>query len=133
VVALALAFFPFAQTVAPDWTVTILDAAHQPMSRITVREVWQQYSLENASHEENLFTDSSGQVHFPRRTYRSNFVTRFVSCVGRIGDLGVHASCGPKSYLVAFGMGADTMDWTDMNQENGGGMPWQRSTLILNH
>jgi hypothetical protein len=82
VVVLALACFPFEQIIAPDWTVTTLDAAHRPMSRITVREVWQQYSLENASHEEDLLTDSNGQVHFPRRTCRSNFVTRFVSCVG---------------------------------------------------
>ena len=130
---LVLAFFPFEQTVAPEWAVTTLDASRRPMAGITVREVWQQYSLENSPHEEDRLTDTNGQAHFPRRTYRSNFATRFVSCMRQIGGLGVHASCGPKSYLVAFGTGVDTMDWGDLSQEEGSTSYWQRSTLVLKH
>jgi hypothetical protein len=57
-VLLVVAFFPVPCGVAPDWTVTTLDASHRPLSGITVREVWQQYSLESISHEEDLLTDS---------------------------------------------------------------------------
>ena len=66
-------------------------------------------------YEEDRLTDTNGQVLFPRRTYRSNFATRFVSCMRQIVGLGVHASCGPKSYLVAFGKGVDTIDWGDLS------------------
>jgi len=128
---LILSLFPFQQTVAPKWEVTTLDANRRPLSGITVREVWQQYSLENLSHEEDRLTDTNGQVNFPRRIYRSNFVTRFFSCVQQVARLGVHASCGPKSYLVAFGKGVDTMDWVDLSQEEGSASNWQRSTLVL--
>ena len=128
---LVLAFLPFEQTVAPDWAVTTLDAARHPMSGITVREVWQQYSLENSSHEEDRLTDVNGQVHFPRRIYQSGFALRLVSCMRQIGSLGVHASCGPRSYLVAFGKGVDTMDWEDLSPEEGSTSYSQRSTLVL--
>lgn len=125
------AIIPFPQTIAPDWTVTTLDATRKPLTGITVREVWQQYSVENSSHEEDRLTDSSGKVHFPRRTYWTSIASRFLGCAREVSALGVHASCGAHSYLVAFGKGVDTMDWADLNQEDGTTMPWQRSTLVL--
>ena len=45
--ALILLFFlPLPQTVAPDWTITTSEASRKPLTGVTVREVWQQYSLE---------------------------------------------------------------------------------------
>lgn len=132
-VILASAFIPLPRTVAPDWTITTLDAARRPLTGITVREVWQQYSLEDSSHEEDRLTDTKGDVHFPRRTYWTSIAGRFLGCAWQIMSAGVHASCGPRSYLVAFGKGVDTMDWADFGQEEGTTMPWQRSTLVLKH
>jgi len=125
VAAVAIAIVPLPQTVAPDWTVVTLDAARRPLSGITVREVWQQYSVENRSHEEDLWTDTNGKVHFPRRTYWTSVAHRVLGCMGEVSSTGVHASCGPHSYLVVFGKGVDTMDWADMSQESGMPIPWQ--------
>jgi hypothetical protein len=55
-------FIPVRQTVAPDWTITTSDAAHSPLTGITVREVWQQYSLDDSSHEEDRLTDNKGHA-----------------------------------------------------------------------
>jgi len=131
--ALVIALIPLPQEVAPDWTVTTLDASRKPITGITVREVWQQYSLEPSSHEEDRLTDSKGEVHFPRRTYSTSIAARFFGCAREIGGLGVHASFGPHSYLVAFGKGVDTMDWANPDQEYATMLLSQHSTLILNH
>lgn len=130
---LTCAFIPLPQTVAPGWTITTLDAVRRPLTGITVREVWQQYSLEDSSHEEDRLTDIKGEVHFPRRTYGASIASRFFGCTRQIIGAGVHASCGPHSYLVAFGKGVDTLDWSDFSQEEGTTMPWQHSTLVLKH
>lgn len=130
---LASVFIPLPQIVAPDWTITTLDAGRRPLTGITVREVWQQYSLEDSSHEEDRLTDIRGVAHFPRRTEWTSIAGRLFGCAQQISSTGVHASCGPHSYLVAFGKGVDTMDWTDIGQEDGMTVPWQRSTLVLKH
>jgi hypothetical protein len=132
-VLLLAAVLPVPGLVAPDWTVTTLDASRRPLSGIRVREVWQQYSLESISHEEDRVTDSKGQVHFPRRQRRSSVAGRFLGCLEQVLSTGAEASCGAHSHLVAFGNGVDTMDWKDAGQEDGVSMPWQSSTLVLKH
>lgn len=134
-VVAAILLFPFKQTIAPEWTIYTLDADRHPLANITVREVWQQYSLENEDHEEDRLTDSNGRVQFPRRNFRSSISQRLIGCSKQVIMYGVHSSCGAKSYLVAFGKGVDTMDWTDpsQDQEEGTTMPWQHSTLVLKH
>ena len=129
----AILLFPFKQTIAPEWTIHTLDASRRPIANIIVREVWQQYSLENEGHEEDRLTDSSGRVQFPRRYRRSSVVQRLVGCLKQVMMTGVHASCGANSHLVAFGNGVDTMDWVDFGQEQGTTMPLQHSTLVLKH
>jgi hypothetical protein len=129
----AIVLFPFKQTVAPEWTVYTLDANRHPLANVTVREVWQQYSLENEGHGEDRLTDSSGRVQFPRRNLRSSIGQRLIGCFEQVMKTGVHASCGANSHLVAFGKGIDTTDWTDLSQEQGTTMPWQQSTLVLKH
>ncbi|HZQ18063.1 MAG TPA: hypothetical protein VFA90_05025 [Terriglobales bacterium] len=133
VVMLLAAFIPLPQTVAPDWIITTLDAHHKPLMGVTVREVWQQYSLEHMSHEEDRLTDSTGKVRFPRRQYWTSIGVRFLGCVRQVSSYGAHASCGPHPYLVAFGGGIDTLDWEDLSQEYGTTAPWQSSTLALKH
>ena len=129
----AILLFPYDQTIAPEWTIHTLDANRRPLANITVREVWQQFSLESEGHEEDRLTDSSGRVQFPRRYRRSSVGQRLIGCLKQVMMTGVHASCGVNSYLVAFGNGVDTMDWADLSQEQGTTMPWQHSTLVLKH
>ena len=132
-VVAGILLFPLKQTIAPEWTIYTLDADRRPLANITVQEVWQQYSLENEDHEEVRLTDSNGRVQFPRRSLRSSISQRLIGCFKQVTMYGVHASCGAKSYLVAFGKGVDTVDWTDLSQEQGTTMPWQHSTLVLKH
>jgi hypothetical protein len=124
---------PLPQIVAPDWTVATLNSDRKPLADIIVREVWQQYSVEGTSHEEDRLTDNNGEVHFPRRSQRVSIAARLFGCARQIVVTGVHAGCGPHSYLVAFGSGVDTTDWADSEQENGMTIPRRRSTLILKH
>jgi hypothetical protein len=129
----ALSFVPFNQIIAPEWTIHTLDPSRRPLANMTVREVWQQYSLENMGHEEDRLTDSGGRVQFPRRYRRSSMGQRFIGCLKQVMTTGVHASCGAKSYLVAFGNGVDTLDWADRSQEYGTTLPSQHSILVLKH
>jgi hypothetical protein len=71
-VVAAILFFPSRRTVAPEWTICTLDPDRHPLANVTVREVWQEYSLENEGHEEDRLTDSGGRVQFPRRNLRSS-------------------------------------------------------------
>ena len=130
---LAIAFVPIPQIVALAWTVTTMNKARKPLQNVTVRENWQQYSLETSSNEEDRLTDFKGEVHFPRRMHRSTFMGRFVGCIRQFGQMGVHTNCGADSHLVAFGPGIDTLDWQDSGDEDGTTLPWQHSVLILNH
>jgi hypothetical protein len=132
-VVLAIVFIPIPQVVAPDWAVKTLDASHRPLAGVTVREVWQHYSLEESSHEEDRLTDDNGEVHFPLRRRWTSIAVRLFGCSRQIIGVGVHASCGAHSSLVAFGKDIGTMDWEDLRQEDGTTMPWQNSTLVLKH
>lgn len=103
----------------------------QTVTCVTIREVWQQYSLEDSSHEEDRLTDSNGRGTFPRRSYWTSVGWRILGCLRQIGSGGVHESCGPHSYLVAFGNGIDTIDWADLiyQQLRGDGLPPLKSIL----
>lgn len=92
-----LLLYPFQTTVVPDWKVRIVDEAGNPISSFRVREVWQHYTIESTSHQEDLITDGEGYVTFPKRTVRGSLLVR----IGRpmVNVLNVHASFGPKAYV----------------------------------
>jgi hypothetical protein len=104
----------------------------RPLANITVHESWQQYSLEDEGHEERGRTDVQGRVRFERRVRWSSVGQRFLGCFKNVVMYGVHASCGAKSGLVAFGDGVDTIDWVNPEQEEGmAELGWQTSVLVL--
>ena len=92
-----LLLYPFKTTVVPDWKVRIVDEAGNPMRSFRVREVWQHYTIETYSHEEDLITDGDGYVTFPKRTVRGSLLVR----IGwpMVNVLNVHASFGPSAYV----------------------------------
>lgn len=122
--------FPFNQTVAPEWDVTVLDADHRPLPNINVREVWQQYSVDDTSHQEDRQSDANGRVHFQRRQQRSNLLQRAGGCVRRIVGSGVHSGCGPAAWIVAFGPTTGSTDWADLEQQLAQPGEHQRSVLV---
>ena len=94
---------PFPQKIAPAWTIEVVDAAGLPQSGIVAREIWQEYSLERRNHEEDVRTGPNGLASFPRRTIWRPYIANALGAVWNILTQGVHASFGPKVYVVAFG------------------------------
>ena len=93
-----LLLYPFKTTVVPDWKIRIVDEAGNPMRSFRVREVWQHYTIETYSHEEDLITDGDGYVTFPKRTVRGSLLVR----IGwpMVNVLNVHVSLGPHAYVT---------------------------------
>jgi hypothetical protein len=99
VVAGAL-FYPTRVTVAPEWNVKVIDNYGRPVIGANIREVWEEYSVENESHEEDKVTGTDGTLYFPLRTMRSSVARRITGCLANIFAEGVHTSCGAQAYLV---------------------------------
>jgi hypothetical protein len=93
-VIIVLVAYPFEITVGPDWDVHVIDENGKPLIGATVRETWQQCSLETQSHEEDKTTDSNGAVHFPVRRMMASLLSKFIGCISNFRQSGVHSSCG---------------------------------------
>jgi hypothetical protein len=100
-----LLFYPFTITVAPDWSVRVVDEHGAPLGDVTVLEDWVQYSLESRSHEEEKITGADGVIHFPIRTMRASYAYRIGGCLSNFGQTGVHTSCGASAHVVAYRCG----------------------------
>jgi hypothetical protein len=83
---------PIPQTTTAPWTAQVVDESGKPQPAVTVRQVWQNYTLESAPHNDTRATDSSGQVIFPRRILWRPLV---LNAVGTIRNR-LH---GPVAYL----------------------------------
>jgi len=114
ILAFATLFYPAEVTLAPEWTVHIVDENGQSLTGVSVREVWQHYSVERISHEEDISTAAGGTVSFPRRSLRASRLSRIVGCAHQFGQLGVHASCGPVAYVIPFKCDYGAMQPNDM-------------------
>ena len=68
-----------------------------------MRQVWKDYSVESASHEQDAYTDENGFVSFPERTVTSSWLARRFGVISNTVSLGVHASYGPSAYVLAYG------------------------------
>jgi len=58
---------PIPQTTVPAWTALVVDESGAPQPNISVREVWQDYTLESAPHNDALITGATGRITFPKR------------------------------------------------------------------
>jgi len=95
--------YPSTSTVCPAWTIQVVDTAGNPLRGAFVRQVWKDYSVESASHEQDVHTDENGYVSFPERTVRSSWLARTVGVISNTVSLGVHASYGPSAHVLAYG------------------------------
>src|SRR6266581_3235922 len=98
-----VSLYPARSTVSPAWTIRIVDTAGNPLSGAFVRQVWKDYSVESASHEQDAHTDENGHVSFPERTIRSSWLARTFGVISNTVSFGVHASYGPSAYVLAYG------------------------------
>jgi len=120
-----LLLYPFEELVVPAWTVQLVDPSGAPVPHVRIRQVWQNYSTEIDSHQDESVTDQDGYVTFPERGERSNLLERAFVGFHNL-RLGVHGSWGPKSFVFALA-GGDMMS-TDGNY-NGVGIPPPRIVL----
>ena len=65
VAVLAYWLVPASVLAAPQWEVVVVDEQGKPVEGITVRETWQNYSVEMEGHEADRQTDASGHATFP--------------------------------------------------------------------
>ena len=95
--------YPSTSTVCPAWTIQVVDTAGSPLRGAFVRQVWKDYSVESASHQQDPHTDENGHVSFPERTIRSSWLARTVGVISNTVSLNVHASYGPSAHVLAYG------------------------------
>src|SRR3989442_6403937 len=97
-----VSLYPSRSTVCPAWTIRIVDTAGNPLSGAFVRQVWKDYSVESASHEQDVHTDENGYVRFSERTVKSSLLARTIRVLSNNLSLGVHARYRPFAYLLAL-------------------------------
>ena len=121
VAAILLAFVPIRSVSSPAWDVWVTDQSGQPVSGITVRLTYRNYSAESESHEADAITDAHGHVAFNGETVSASVGRRIVAMLSS-AMAGVHASFGPHASVFAFGRGLQgfaidqqrnvVLDWT---------------------
>jgi hypothetical protein len=136
-VILVALLYPTQITVAPDWTVRVVDENGAPLAGVWVSESWQHYSVEKFSHAEESLADPDGTVHFPRRTLRVSRLFRMAGCLYQFGRFFAHASCGPHASVMSGKCGYGEMGGSDTS-----GSIWapsanpaaiQSAQLVLHH
>lgn len=106
VAALSLLLIPFPYLASPQWTVTVVDETGRPLSGMLVRLDYENYSVENSSHEVDLYTAENGQVTFPLQRRSASLLRRCWFTASSAAAF-VHASFGPSAYVNVFGMGRE--------------------------
>ena len=121
VVAIMLAFVPVRSLSSPAWDVWVTDQSGHPVSGVTVRLTYRNYSAESGSHETDAITDVQGHVAFSSQTLSASLARRIIA-VSLSAMAGIHASFGPHASAFAFGRGLQgfaidegrnvLLDWT---------------------
>jgi hypothetical protein len=91
----------------------VVDEQQRPLGGMTVRLIYQDYSLESRSHEEMRTTDARGHASFEQRSIRSTAASHIVGSIRSFAHTGFHASYGRDAYIVVFGKGrrGDFASW----------------------
>jgi hypothetical protein len=109
--ALILGAWPMRYLAAPRWEVWVSSHDGQPITKMNVRLVYQNYSVEGKSHELTLMTDENGYVLFPQQNEKACVFQRVLYTV-LSARAGVHASFGRHAYAFAgTGYELDLGDW----------------------
>ena len=78
----------------------------KPLSGVTVYETWQNYSVEDESHEAKSLTDDRGFVEFAEQRASSSTLRRLWFTV-KAARAFVHASFGVHVYIFAVSPGLE--------------------------
>lgn len=120
-IVVGVAFLPLRPLECPSWDVWVTDQSGQPISGVTVRLTYRNYSAESESHEVNAMTDAQGHARFSAQTLSMSLGRRMAAMLSSV-TAGVHASFGPHASVSAFSNGLEgfaideqknvVMDWT---------------------
>lgn len=105
-IATGVAFIPVKSPGCPAWDVWVTNQSGQPVSGVTVRLTYQNYSAEQESHEIDAITDVHGHAAFSAQTISASLGRRIVATL-LSARAGVHASFGPHASLFVFGNGLE--------------------------
>lgn len=119
-VVFAYWLFPVSSLAAPGWEVTVVDEHGKPVEGMTVRETWQNYSVESTGHETDRQTDVNGHATFVARKTEYSLLSQVAGTASALSHFNVHASYGPHATAFAFGKhlegvattGEYVTDWT---------------------
>ena len=95
--------YPFDSIVSPAREVLVVTEDQHPVQGVVVRQIWQNYSIESQGHEEDLRTDESGRVSFPKRTVKASLARRILHPIWNVVTQGVHASFGVHTDMFPLG------------------------------
>lgn len=84
----------------------MVDETGQSLAGMTVRLTWENYSVENTGHEQDLESDQNGNVVFPPHRSSATLLRRVFYTVLSSTAL-AHASFGPHAFVFAFGEGRE--------------------------
>lgn len=95
--------YPFESIMIPAKSVLVVTEDGRPIQDVVVRQVWQNYSIESESYEEDLRTDENGRVTFPKRTIRASLARRILHPILNVVRQGVHAGFGVQTDMFPLG------------------------------
>lgn len=105
----------------PAWDVWVVDQSGRPVSGVTVRLVYQNFSAELKSREVDAITDAHGHARFSAQWLSASLGQRIRAVLSSAAG-GAHSSFGPHAYVLAFVNGLEgfaldeqknvVVDWT---------------------
>jgi hypothetical protein len=98
----------------------VVDETGKPVEGMTVRESWQNYSVEESGHEADRLSDANGHATFAAQISDYSYLAQLVGTASSFVHFNVHRSYGPHAYVLAFGRGLEgtattgeiVTDWT---------------------
>jgi hypothetical protein len=75
-IVVSLSLIPIPYTAAPQWSFHVVDEAGRPLPGVTARMTWENYSVENVSHEQDMVSNQDGDAVFPSRRAFASLVRR---------------------------------------------------------
>ena len=105
-IVFGLLLIPIPYRACPTWDVWVVDDSGQPLRDVTVLLVYQNYSTESRSHEDNRITNERGHAMFPHQESSAS-VLRRCYYTALSSTAGAHASFGRHAWVFAFGKGME--------------------------
>jgi hypothetical protein len=98
------ALYPFETTDVPVWRIRVVDQTGQPVSGVTVREYWKNYTLqaEPGLNTEEKQSDANGYVQFDRRSSKASVARRIILTAFRGVMLLAHGGMGVSAGITEF-------------------------------